>query len=68
MWNWGSHGLSHCGQVITVNPNSQEAARRLGWQTAPTLTDAIEMARDQQGRSASISVIHSPPIAMWEVK
>jgi lactate racemase len=68
MWNWGSHGMTHCGQVIAVNPASPEAARQLGWETAPTLEEAIEMGRARHGRSASISIAHSPPIAMWDVK
>lgn len=67
MWNWGAHGMKHCGQVIIVDPVSQEAAQRLGWQTAPSLDTAIEMGRDKQGQSAAISVTHCPPIAMWEV-
>ena len=68
MWNWGSYGMSYVGQIITVNPKSREAAERLGWQAAPNLNEAIEMAKTKQGRSATISVIHSPPIAMWNVK
>jgi hypothetical protein len=68
MWNWGSHGMEHCGQVIIVNPQSKDAAARLGWETAPTVEAAIEMARTKQGQSASISVAHCPPIAMWDVK
>jgi lactate racemase len=67
MWNWGAHGMTHVGQVISVNPTSAEAARRLGWETASTLEDAILMARQKQGQNASITVLHSPPIAMWEV-
>jgi hypothetical protein len=67
MWNWGCHGMAHCGQVIIVNPRSQVAADRLGWTTARTLDDAIAMGRDKQGAGASLSVIHSPPISMWEV-
>ena len=68
MWNWGSHGASYCGQVIIVNPRSPSAAARLGWQTAPTLSEAIAMAKTKQGANASITLCHSPPIAMWEVK
>jgi hypothetical protein len=68
MWNWGAHGMQHCGQVIIVNPTSHEAAQRLGWQTARTVEEAIAMGRSKHGASASVSVIHSPPISMWEVK
>jgi len=68
MWNWGSHGMAHAGQVIIVNPRGKEAAQRIGWEIASNLDEAIEMAKTKQGRSASISVVHSPPIAMWYVK
>jgi hypothetical protein len=68
MWNWGCHGMDHCGQVIIVNPQSREAAERLGWQIAPTVEEAIEMGKTKHGPGASVSVIHSPPIAMWDVK
>lgn len=68
MWNWGCHGMDHCGQVISVNPTSPEAAARLGWQTAPTVEEAIAMGRSKHGPSATVSVVHSPPIAMWEVR
>jgi lactate racemase len=68
MWNWGSHGMTHVGQVISVNPTSPEAARQLGWETARTVEEAIEMGRTKQGRNASVSVLHNPPIAMWDVR
>jgi len=68
MWNWGAYGRHYCGQVIIVNPRSREAAARLGWETAPTIDEAIAMARSKQGQSASLTVLHSPPIAMWEVE
>ena len=56
------------GPVVEPYICKKEAAQRLGWETSPTLEAAIEMAKDKQGRSASVSVIHSPPIAMWDVK
>jgi len=68
MWNWGAYGMNYCGQVIIVDPRSPEAAHRMGWRTARNVEEAIEMAREKHGASATISVIHSPPIAMWEVK
>lgn len=68
MWNWGVHGTDHVGQVIAVNPTSPEAAAQLGWQTAPTVEAAIAMGREKQGANATVSVLHSPPIGMWDVK
>ena len=68
MWNWGCHGMDHVGQIISVNPSSPEAAARLGWQTAPSVEAAIALGREKHGPSATVSVIHSPPISMWDVK
>ncbi|HYG76045.1 MAG TPA: lactate racemase domain-containing protein [Planctomycetota bacterium] len=68
MWNWGCHGMQHVGQIISVNPTSRDAARQLGWEIAPTVEEAIAMGRSKHGPSASVSVVHSPPIAMWDVK
>jgi hypothetical protein len=68
MWNWGCHGMDHVGQVIAVNPTSLEAAERLGWKTAPTVEAAIAQGRSLHGPSASVSVVHSPPISMWDVQ
>jgi Icc-related predicted phosphoesterase len=67
MWNWGAHGMTHVGQVITVNPTSPQAARQLGWETARNVPEAIVMARQKQGANAGITVLHTPPIAMWDV-
>jgi lactate racemase len=68
MWNWGCHGMQHVGQVIAVNPTGPEAAHQLGWETAKTVEEAIAMGRAKHGPSASVSVLHSPPIGMWDVK
>jgi len=68
MWNWGCHGMQHVSQVISVNPTSPQAAVQLGWETSATVETAIAKARQKQGANASVSVIHSPPISMWEVK
>ena len=68
MWNWGCHGMQHVGQTIIVNPLSKLAADRLGWETSPTVEQAVEMGRSKHGPSATVSVVHSPPIAMWDVK
>ncbi|MCW8131521.1 MAG: DUF2088 domain-containing protein [Planctomycetota bacterium] len=67
MWNWGCHGMDHVGQVIAVNPVSNEPANRFGWELAGTLGEAIARAKSKHGASATISVIHSPPIGQWEV-
>ncbi|MCZ7643667.1 MAG: nickel-dependent lactate racemase [Planctomycetota bacterium] len=68
MWNWGCHGMDHCGQVIVVAPEDPEPARRFGWEVAGSVEEAIAMGRAKHGAGASVSVSHAPPIAMWDVK
>lgn len=67
MWNWGCHGYDHSGQVIAVNPVAQEVPQRLGWEVAPSVERAVEMAKAKQGANASVTVLHTPPISMWKV-
>ena len=67
MWNWGCHASEHLGQVIAVNPAGPEAARQLGWETAPTVEEAIAMGRSKHGPHATVSVLHAPPIGLWDV-
>jgi lactate racemase len=67
MWYWGAYAHSYLGRVICVAPESDEAARRLGWDAAPTLDAALEMARDTVGGSPSVSVYHCPPLFLCDV-
>jgi hypothetical protein len=60
MWYWGSHGLQHLGKVIIVG--GDPAVRRLGFTPASTFDDALEMASDVVGRSATITHLHNPPL------
>lgn len=64
MWYWGAHGMAHLGKVIVINPKSEPAARRIGFDVAPTMDAAIGMARDFLGGSASLCYLHCPPIIM----
>ena len=43
------------------------AVRRLGFQPASTMQDALEMASDTVGSSPSITYLHNPPILMADV-
>ena len=64
MWYWGAHGAAHLGKVIAINPVSELAARRIGFDIAPSMPVAIETARDFIGSDARICYFHCPPIAM----
>ena len=67
MWYWGSHALQHLGGVIVVG-GDPKSVRRLGFKSASTLRDALEMASDVVGHDPSITHIHNPPILMADVR
>ncbi len=64
MWYWGAHGMAHMGKVIAVNPQSPEAARRIGFDTAASMHAAIGLAKDFLGGHPTIAYLHCPPIIM----
>ena len=45
-----------------------KAVRRMGFQPASTLSDALEMAGDVVGPSPTITHVHNPPILMADVE
>src|SRR6201995_2207508 len=61
MWYWGAHALEHLGAVIVVGGDPR-AVRRLGFKSASTLRDALEMAGDFVGRDPSNTHMHGPPL------
>jgi hypothetical protein len=67
MWYWGCYAQQYLGRVICVAPESPEAARRLGWEVAATLDDALEISTHTVGRAPSISVYHCPPLFLCDV-
>ena len=66
MWYWGSHALEHLGRVIIVG-GDPAAVRRLGFQPASTLSDALEMASDVVGPQPTITHMKNPPLLMADV-
>ena len=68
MWYWGCYALEYLGKVIFVKPRSVEAVRRMGFDYAKDLTEAIEMAQSfVGGTSPEITYYHYPPIFMCDV-
>ena len=67
MWYWGAHARQHLGQVIFVGADRRSVAR-LGFRTASTLDDALEMASDTVGRSPRITYLHAPPLVLANVR
>jgi hypothetical protein len=67
MWYWGAHALDHLGDVIFVG-GDRRSVRRMGFRAASTFADALEMARERVGSSPTITYLHSPPLALAEVR
>jgi hypothetical protein len=68
MYYWGENGRQHVGKVIAAGAENNHVPAIMGWDRADTLSEAIEDARGFMGRSASISVLHLPPIFQTDVR
>ena len=68
MWYWGEGGRQHIGRVIAAGAENAHVPAMMGWERADNLTQAIAMARSYMGRSAEITMLHQPVIAMCDVK
>ena len=67
MWYWGAHAMSYLGDIIFVGAD-RRSVKRMGFRTASTFADALEMAGETVGSSPSITYLHSPPLTLAEVR
>jgi hypothetical protein len=67
MWYWGAHAMDYLGDVIFVGAD-RAAVARMGFRTAGSFADALEMAGETVGRSPRITYLHAPPLAMGDVR
>ena len=67
MWYWGENGRAHVGKVIVVGAESKQAAETLGWETAASMDEALEMAQSHVGHEPSVTLMHFAPILMADV-
>jgi hypothetical protein len=68
MWYWGENGRQHVGRVIVAGAQNAHVPAMMGWERADNLTEAIAMARSYQGRSAEITMLHQPVIAICDME
>jgi len=68
MWYWGERGRSRVGKVIVVGADNAHVPRILGWETANSMSEAIEMAKDFTKPNPEITMVHIPPILVTDVK
>lgn len=66
MWYWAAHAMDYLGDVIFVG-GERETVRRLGFRSASTFEDALEMASDTVGLSPRITAMKCPPLMLAEV-
>jgi lactate racemase len=67
MWYWGAHAMDYLGDVIFVGAD-RRTVRRMGFRTASSFADALEMAGETVGSSPRISYLHCPPLTLAEVR
>jgi hypothetical protein len=67
MWYWGENGRAHVGRVIAAGAENAHVPAAMGWERADNLTEAIAMARSYMGRSAQITMLHQPVIAICDM-
>ena len=66
-WYWCCHARAHAGRIIVAGAQEPEAARRLGFEAAPTLERALEMAREDHPDGMSLTYQMVPPAFVSQV-
>ena len=66
MWYWGEAGRQHVGRVIVVGADNDYIPKLLGYETARSMNEALEMAKGNMA-SPEITLMHMPPILMADV-
>jgi hypothetical protein len=67
MWYWAENGQQHVGRVIVVGAENEHVPARLGWDTADTIHEALEMSRDDHGPDPDTLVMHHPPYCVLDM-
>jgi hypothetical protein len=67
MWYWGEAGRKHIGRLIVVGADNEYIPKLMGWETARTMHEALEMAKDTAPRSPEITLFHIAPLLMADV-
>ena len=67
MWYWGEAGRQHTGRVIVVGADNEYIPKLMGWETARSMNEALEMAKASAPKSPEILALHAPPILMTEM-
>jgi len=68
MWYWGENGRQHIGRVIVVGADNEYIPKLFGYETAPSMDEALYQARGGLTKSQEIACLHVPPIVMADVR
>ncbi|HMD99978.1 MAG TPA: lactate racemase domain-containing protein [Terriglobia bacterium] len=67
MWYWGENGRAHLGKTIVVGAEDPKVPAVMGWDSASSMEEALEMAESHVGHKPSITLMHNAPINMVDV-
>jgi hypothetical protein len=67
MWYWGAHAMDYLGDIIFVGAD-RKTVSRMGFRTATTFADALDMAGETVGSSPRITYFHVPPMMLADVR
>lgn len=67
MWYWGENGRQHRDRVIVVGADNEYVPGILGYETAPTMEEALRMARETAPPDPSITCFRICPLLMADV-
>jgi hypothetical protein len=67
MWYWAAHAMEYLGDVIFVG-GDRATVKQLGFRSATSLGDALEMASETVGRSPRITSVKVPPLLLADVR
>ena len=68
MWYWACYAQNYLGRVIAAGAKNTKVCQRLGYDAAPNLQTALEMAKDTVGDNPALTVYHFPPIFICDVE
>ncbi|HEV3234017.1 MAG TPA: lactate racemase domain-containing protein [Candidatus Dormibacteraeota bacterium] len=66
MWYWAADGMRHVARTIFVG-GDPKTTHHMGFMSASSLDDALEMASDIVGNHPSITYLHAPPLMLCDV-
>lgn len=67
LWGQTAFARRHLSKIIFAGGKDPEPVERMGFTWAPSVEDAVEIARAELGRAPSVSLVDVPPVFIPEV-